>query len=383
MPRHIRIGIIGVSGRGRISSYWHNPKGRSVIVAGADINEEFLKDFRQRFGKEVFTTTNYKKILSRKDIDAVAITSPDFCHEEHTIAALRAGKHVFCEKPLAITVEGCDRILKVWKKSGRHLMVGFNMRYMNIFRTMKEIVDTGVIGEVKAVWVRHFVGHGGEWYYHDWHADRRNTTSLLLQKASHDFDMIHWISGQYTKRVAAFGGLDFYGGDKKNTLECPDCIEREVCSEYQEWPYHQYCVFRRQVNVEDNNVVIMELNNGIKATYSQCHFTPDYFRNYTFIGTEGRVENIDEYSKIVVLTRNNVKKWKNLANRTYEVKVPQGEHGGADPIICRDFIDMIEKGKEPIATPVAGRMSVAVGCAATESLRHGGRVIEIKPLNIS
>ena len=380
MVKQIRIGIIGVSGRGTIAQSWHNPKGRSVVVAGADIKEELLKDFKTKFGNQVFTTTNYRKLLKREDIDAIAVTSPDFCHEEHAIAALEAGKHVFCEKPLAITVEGCDRILKTWKKSGKHLMVGFNMRYMNIFRTMKKIVDSGAIGEIKAVWVRHFVGHGGEWYYHDWHANRKKSTGLLLQKASHDFDMIHWISGHYTKRVAAFGALDFYGGNKPNNLECPECPDKKTCPEYQEWPYHQYCAFRKEVNVEDNSVVIMELDNGIKTTYTQCHFTPDYFRNYTFIGTEGRIENLDDDSKVIILPRRKSKKSGKLARRSYKIKPIKGGHGGADPVICKDFIDMILKGKKPVATPIAGRMSVAVGCAATESLRSNGKVVGIKPL---
>ena len=108
--------------------------------------------------------------------------------------ALEAGKHVFCEKPLAITVEGRNRVLKAWRKSGKHLMVGFNMRYMHIFRRMKEIVDSGAIGEIKAVWMRHFVGHSGEFYFHGWEALRKSITSLLSQKAPHDFDVIHRIS---------------------------------------------------------------------------------------------------------------------------------------------------------------------------------------------
>ena len=72
------------------------------------------------------------------------------------------------------------------KKSGKHLMIGFNMRYMSMYQTMKEIINSGVIGDIKAVWVRHFVGLGGYFYYHDWHGTAENTTSLLLQKASHD-----------------------------------------------------------------------------------------------------------------------------------------------------------------------------------------------------
>jgi len=387
----LRIGSIGVCGRGALADLWQK-SGRAVIVAGADVNENHLADFRKRIGDDVFTTTDYRELLERSDVEAVAITSPDYCHEEQAVAALEAGKHVFCEKPLAITTEGCDRILRAWKASGKHLMVGFNMRYMNIFRVMKEIVDSGTIGEIKAVWVRHFVGHGGDFYYHDWHANRKNTTSLLLQKGSHDIDMIHWITGRYTKRVAAFGSLDFFGGDKPNDLTCPECPDKDTCTEVMSHSRIQ-CAFRKEIDVEDNNVVIMELEGGIKASYLQCHFTPDYHRNYVFIGTEGRVENSEPEGKVWVKMRrttpgpnksrlldNDSDIWRELADRTYEIKPAVGGHSGADPVICNDFLDMVLLGKEPIATPIAGRMSVAAGCAAAQSIRSGGIPVDVPGL---
>ncbi|SVC86742.1 uncharacterized protein METZ01_LOCUS339596, partial [marine metagenome] len=181
----LRIGMIGVTGRGGLWRNWHNPDGRSVVVAGADTNANNLNIFSEHHGQNPYTTQDYRDILCRTDIDAIAVASPDYCHEEHAADALESGKHVFCEKPLAITIEGCDRILNAWHASGNRLMVGFNMRYMHIFRTMKEIIESGVIGEIKAVWVRHFVGMGSDFYYHDWHATKQNTTSLLLQKGSH------------------------------------------------------------------------------------------------------------------------------------------------------------------------------------------------------
>ena len=375
----LRIGVIGVSGRGGIANCWQdNP--RSEVVAGMDVNADYLAEFQQRMGEGVFLTTDHEALLDRKDIDAVCITSPDFTHETYAVAALEAGKHVFCEKPLAITTEGCDHILRAWKASGRHLMVGFNMRYMNIFRVMKEVIDSGAIGEPKAAWCRHFVGYGGRFYYHDWHARVDGTTSLLLQKGSHDLDMIHWLTGSYSKKVSAFGSLDFFGGDKPNDLACPTCPDARTCPEYIEWPGHELCVFRQEVEVEDNQVMIMELENGIKASYLQCHFSPDYHRNYTIIGTEGRVENSEPEMKVWVKTRRSPTAWKALADRTYKVKEAEGTHGGADPVIAEDFLDMVLAGKEPLATPVAGRMSVATGCAGAASLRSGGGVIEIPPI---
>lgn len=302
--------------------------------------------------------------------------TPDHCHDEHAVAALRAGKHVYCEKPLAVTVDGCDRILEAWRDSGKHFMIGFNMRYMNMYRTMKEIIAAGDIGEVKAVWVRHFVGLGSDYYYHSWHGSSKNTTSLLLQKASHDIDIIHWLTGRYTTKVAAFGGVDYFGGSKPNDLTCPECPEKETCPEARFGPLTQ-CAFREEIDVEDNSMVLMELEGGIKASYMQCHFTPDYERNYTIIGTEGRIENSEPNNQVIVKSRKS-NTWRDLSDRVYNIRKAEGSHNGADEKICEDFINMILHGKEPVAQPIAGRMSVAVGCAATESMRAGGRVIRVK-----
>lgn len=376
----LKIGMIAVGGRGGLWRHWHQPDtGRSVVVAGADVSADALSRFRADHGGSPFVTQDYRRLLERSDVDAVAVCSPDFCHEEHAVAALQAGKHLFLEKPMAITTEGCDRVLSAWKRSGKRMMIGFNMRYMNIFRVMKEIVDSGVIGDLKAVWVRHFVGYGGDFYYHDWHATRANATSLLLQKGSHDIDMIHWITGAYTRRVAGFGGLDYFGGDRPNDLTCPACPDVRECIEAQPASTRVQCAFRQEVDVEDNQMLIMELDRGIKAAYLQCHFTPDYHRNYVFIGTEGRVENSEPEMKVWVKTRRS-NTYRELADREYRIKPAAGGHGGADPVICADFVDMILDGKEPVATPIAGRMSVAAGCAGAWSIRNGGMPCEVPPI---
>ena len=385
MSSAVRIGVIGCAGRGATAKYWHDPKGRSVVVGAADVSDDALDWFRKNINAEGFVTRNYQELLARKDIDAIAVMSPDFTHEQYVCDAFAAGKHVFSEKPMAITTEGCDRMLRAWLNSGKQFMIGFNMRYANLFRVMKDTIDAGVIGEVKAVWVRHFVGMGGDYYYHDWHAASRNSTGLLLQKASHDIDMIHWLTGQYTQRVAASGGLDYYGGDKPDDLRCPACPEKRTCVEYQHMEIASankmdQCVFRQEVDVEDHSIVMMQLDGGIRATYMQCHFTPDYYRNFTVIGTEGRIENQDDTSKLIVRLRDRSNRWKNLSQYDVAVKASSGGHAGADPEICKDFIAMLVDGKRPVATPLAGRMSVAAGCSATWSLRNSWQPVEIPPL---
>ena len=125
----------------------------------------------------------------------------------------------------------------------------------------------------------------------------------------------------------------------------------------------------------------MELDNGIKFTYMQCHFTPDYCRNYTFIGTEGRLENTDDGTNVIVKLRNRSNRWINLADQHHTVKPAAGGHGGADPLVARDFLDMVVDGREPLATPLAGRMSVAVGVAGTQSIRAGSCPVDVPPVD--
>jgi len=381
----IRIGVIGCTGRGKMAKAWHRPEGRSVVVGAADVSDAALAWFKENVNADGFVTKDHRALLERADIDAIVVTSPDHTHEQYVCDAFDAGKHVFTEKPMAITTEGCDCMLRAWVSSGKKFMVGFNMRYMNIFRVLKDAVDSGMIGEVKVVWVRHFVGKGGDWYYHDWHANRENSTGLLLQKASHDIDMIHWICGQYGTKVSGMGGLDYYGGDKPNDLRCPDCAEKDACVEYQydDRPgsnKRDLCVFRKEVDVEDNSTLMMELDGGIKATYMQCHFAATYCRNYLFIGTEGQLECYSDGKRVNIRMRDRSKRWKNLARYDIPVKAAEGGHGGADPLVNRDFVDMLVTDKRPVSTPLAGRMSVAVGVCATESIRNAWQVVQVPPV---
>jgi predicted dehydrogenase len=395
----LRMGVIGAGGRGTIAANWANSE-RAQIVAAADPNPEGHDELARHAKTDDFKRfEDYRELLKLDEVQAVCVTTPDWLHEEHAVAALRAGKHVYCEKPLAITIDGCDNILRAAAETGNKLMIGFNMRYMNMVRVMKEIVDSGAIGEVKAAWCRHFVGYGGRFYYHDWHATRANGTSLLLQKASHDIDVIHWICGSFTKRVVGLGALSYYGGEKPDDLICPECPERDSCPEDEAGrakslsPHQRKkvrCAFRREVDVEDNQTIVMQLANGVQACYMQNHFTPDYFRNYTFIGTEGRLENmrapgeetaISAGHKLVRVWTRRRGDWKHYANRDYHVKpAEEGSHSGADPRICQDFLGYVLDEKKPVTSAAAGRMSVAVGCLGAESMREGGVPKDVPPL---
>ncbi len=374
----IRIGVIGVASRGAyFVREFHQNVPDAQVVAGMDVVDAHLERFREAVGPEVFVTKDYRKLVVRPDVDAVVVASPDNFHEEQGLAVLEAGKHLLLEKPMAITVEGCDRLLAAHKKAGVVFGLGLSMRYMPMFQVMKDIIGSGQIGDVKAYWCNHFVGKGGHFYFHDWHAVRANTTGLLLQKGTHDLDIMHYLTGKFATKVSAFGSLDYYGGDKSDDLHCPDCPEKNTCPEAQLGypPHFSLCAFRREVDVEDNHVLIMELEDGIKAAYQECHFTPDYHRDHIVIGTKGRVSNNEEDWTVTVKTRAK----HGLSDAVHTLHPTEGGHGGGDVLLCRDFIDAIRENRPLRNDPYSARMAVAVGVAAHESLRAGGKIVSVEP----
>ena len=215
--QELRIGVIGTCRRGALADYAHCPEKGVRIVAGADNRPEALVEFGERLQRKfavpegaVRFYSDYRDLIADSGVDAVFVTAPDFLHEEMAVAALSAGKAVYLEKPMAITIEGCDRVLRAARDHHAKLYLGHNMRYFQVVLKMKELIDAGAIGEVQAVWCRHFISYGGDAYFRDWHSERRFSNGLLLQKGAHDIDVIHFLCGGYARRVVGMGKLSVY-----------------------------------------------------------------------------------------------------------------------------------------------------------------------------
>jgi len=372
----LRIGVIGVGGRGGLAYYAHKPEEGVRLVAGADIDSSALELFKETYGPDTFITNDYRQLLDRP-LDAVFITSPDYCHEEQAAAALEAGLAVYLEKPMAITIEGCDRILDIAAKRHAKLFVGHNMRHMPFVVKMKELIEQGAIGHVKAGWCRHFISYGGDAYFKDWHAERRNATSLLLQKAAHDIDVLHWLCGGYTRRVSAMGGLTLY-----NQITHRHAAGERGDTSWNEgnWPPLSQVGLNPHIDVEDLSMMLMELDNGVFCSYQQCHYTPDAWRNYTIIGDAGRLENFgDEPGHTVIRLWNKRAGYIPEGDIQFPIPAAEGSHGGADPSIVNEFIAYLRDQTVPRTPPIAARNSVATGYMATCSLRNQNTPQDIPP----
>jgi predicted dehydrogenase len=369
--KELRIGVIGAGGRGGLADHAHHPGAGVTVVAGCDVREEALDAFRRKYGPDAFVTKDYRRLVARADLDAVFVTTPDNFHEAHAVAALNAGKDVYLEKPMAISIKGCDRILRAAVATKRKLYLGHNMRHMSVILKMKELIDAGRIGEVKVGWCRHFVGYGCDAYFKDWHAERKNSTSLLLQKGAHDIDVLHWLCGGYTTRVNALGGLTLYNRIKDR--HAPGA-RGDASWRVSNWPPLSQKGLNPVIDVEDVSMMQMELDNGVFCSYEQCHYTPDGWRNYTIIGTEGRVENFgDSPGASVVRLWNRRTHYNPSGDEQFFIPEVSGGHGGADPAIVAEFIAYLRGESKMSTSPVAARYSVAAGCLAAESLRSGGK----------
>ncbi|MBY8879349.1 Gfo/Idh/MocA family protein [Actinacidiphila acidipaludis] len=378
----LRLGVLGYGMRGTLARTAHRPGNGARVTAVADPDAGSRKRAAEAFDGAA-TTPDHREVVADPGIDAVLVLTPDHTHADLTCAALRAGKAVFVEKPLDITVERCDEILRTAHKTGSRLYVGHNMRHMPVIRLMRDIITRGEIGAVKTVWVRHFVGYGGDFYFKDWHAERRHTTGLLLQKAAHDIDVLHWLAGGWAARVQALGDLMVYG-DLPHRREPGVPKTDDWYTADGHWPPASQRDLNPVIDVEDVSLVNMRLDNGVLAAYQQCHFTPDYWRNYTVIGDAGRLENLgDGPGAEVKVWTSGVSGHRADADTTY--RVPDAEsaagHGGADPLLIDEFLRFARSGGRTDTSPVAARMAVAAGVRATESLRDGGTPRDIPPLD--
>jgi len=367
--------VLGFGLRSGLAALVDRPGAGSRVVAVCDPRPQRREAARGRY-PEALVTDDQAEFLGA-GLDAVFVLSPDHLHEEHAVAVLEAGAAVYLEKPMAVSTAGCDRVLETAARTGSRLYIGHNMRHMPVVQAMRELILEGAIGEVRAIWCRHFVGHGGDFYFKDWHSERARSTGLLLQKGAHDIDVIHWLAGGYTRRVNAMGALTVFG-DVARAGERAEYLPPEGWTGLEAWPPATQTGLNPALDVEDLSMMTMALDNGVFATYQQCHYTPDYWRNYTVIGTEGRLENFDDGPGARVEVWNTRRKgYPAEPDRLVVIGESTGGHGGADPQIVAEFLRFARDGEPTLTSPIAAREAVAAACAATESLRSGGTLVEI------
>ncbi|MGQ9888419.1 MAG: Gfo/Idh/MocA family protein [Aggregatilineales bacterium] len=169
-------------------------------VAGCDLDPDKL-DAARRDLSDLFYTTDYDVMLSRSDVDIVAIYTPDRYHAEHIVRAFEAGKHVICTKPLLNTLEEAPRLRQAAQRTGRKLLVGQSTRFFESFRRQRAAYEAGAIGALELLDAHY--NHRMDWYYDKspWAASETDWAFLGL---SHPIDLACWYLGEIAE-VSAYG----------------------------------------------------------------------------------------------------------------------------------------------------------------------------------
>lgn len=190
---------VGIAGLGRIGKIHLNNLCRNVdgveLVAVMDVLEESAS-IAQEYGINSFLT-KYEDLIALEEVDAVVICSPTDLHAEHVIQAARAGKDIFCEKPLDLSLEKVKEVLRVVEECGVNLMLGFNRRFDPDFEKMRELVVNDSVGDPQIIKITSRDPGPPPLSY------IKVSGGMFLDMAIHDFDMARYISGKEVKEVFA------------------------------------------------------------------------------------------------------------------------------------------------------------------------------------
>ena len=355
----IKTGIIGYGfrGKGVVKNILAN--GNYRIMAVADIDERTLKEAKENpplKGAQVYK--DYEKLLKMDEIEAVFIITPQFTHRDIAVDAFDSGKSVYCEKPMALTVEECDEMIAASKKAGKVLMVGQQMRYHAHLNKMKNLINAGEIGKPIMLWLKEFRNPFPETM--KWSFNREKSGGLLLEKNCHHFDFFNWFAGSKPVQVFASGSQD--------VIQEPFGVKSDIL---------------------DNAWVIVDYENGVRAMLGICMFAgfPHKFeagigthmREIGVIGKKGmiRTEGFDLGRNVEVRYPHN----RNIVLHQIEAEgnIPNPYNGGGNRGILIRFAQCIREGAKPEASGEIGKMAVAVSLAAEKSAEKK-RVVKISEI---
>ncbi len=385
----IGLGVIGTGDRaiGYLKGTFGKlrEEGTAEVIGVADRNtvraEEGRKDLEARVAYR-----DYRKLLETPGLDAVFVMTPDCTHAPIVLEALAANKHVYCEKPMATTVDDCNAIAAAASRSKGLFFAGHNVRFGGVGVVVQRLIRAGRIGTVRMVWARRFVE--GAKYWHRWHREKEKSGGLLVHKGCHYLDQMNWHSLSRPRYVAAFGGLDVHRprpGAPRRCLECSDhCAhfidlkssERHVRyflnAEKEDGYLRDQCVYAPGASVFDNAVVTVQYASGVRGTYMECHFAPisDRETETGVMGDEGLIlasRTVDGTLQI---------RLELAKSKTVELIPPDTTPPVGDERALRTFIECVRTGNAPESGVEAGWDSAVLGIAAQQAAA-ARRVVEI------
>jgi len=370
----VNIGLIGCGGRLRqvVKGISDADRERRIrIVSAYDPDPISHEAFREEFGQDCKNSPSEEALVSDPEVDWVFIGSWNCHHARQTILALNAGKNVFCEKPLATTLEDCIAIREAVRESGKVFAFGLVLRYSPHYQRIMEVIRSGAIGRIISFEFNETVpfNHGGYWFG-NWRRERRNAGTAILEKCCHDIDLANWMVGSFPMRVASFGGRNFFTPDNAHQMERIGPNENGQAA-YCTWPDpHRRNPFDGKADIFDNQVAILEYANGVRGMFHlNCNAgTPE--RRFYVCGTEGTLRADLALSTVEVQKIG----WDTKIERINTLI--EGGHGGGDEVMAKAMVETLLRGAVPLASVEEGIASSIVSFGIDHAADEG-RVVDL------
>ncbi len=327
----LRYGIIGLGGWARgVHIPNLNQIKQARIAAVCSRSEENRAKALALCGGGPKAFADYRELLASPEVDAVVIATPNNTHAAISREALAASKHVYCEKPMGLSVVECDDVIRVAEESGLVFLVGHELRFAPIVREVKDMVERGVIGRLTMVrtdLMRRPLGMAA------WRLDPASYGGVMMDVGIHYLDLLCYLTGAAPRRVCGVGG-DVAGVGYMNQCQ-----------------------------------VVLDFEGGGIGAFGMCLYCQFGGEiTVSLFGTQGRIEVLAQAGQITVYDYAGSKKDVRQAPAPSEHKV-YGFPGTYEAHLA--FIRSVLDHKKPEADAFVGRQAVAVSLAAQNAMRTG------------
>lgn len=430
MSKKITVALAGLGSRGK-DTYAHAAEAypeKMEITAIADINPQKVRMVAEKYHIPAERCYSSVEEMLKEDrlADVMFITTQDRQHVGHAIPALEKGYHILLEKPISPELEECREIVKVAKRCERKVVVCHVLRYTPVYRKVKEILDSGVLGDIVNIVASENVG-----WYHMAHSFVRGnwrnsdlSSPMILQKCCHDMDLYLWLADKQCESLSSFGSTYLF--KKENAPEgcaerCLDgCKVKDSCPYDAEaiylddqrigarngnkcWPLdvvievptpeaiekalksgpYGRCVYHCDNNVVDHQIINMNMTDGSTMSFAMSGLTADFARHAQFCGTKGEMKvtmgswDLDEDMIEVSVYGPEMKK---EVIPAADLAEDFSGHGGGDLTMVEEFIDILLGNREESPSITSLEKSVEshyCALAAEQSRLQGGAVIHL------
>jgi UDP-N-acetyl-2-amino-2-deoxyglucuronate dehydrogenase len=201
----------GIVGCGRIGQRHAEHIANVGILSGVcDTDREKAKTLAEKYGVPWFTSEE-KMLADRPDLDVISVCTPNGLHAEHSILALKAGKHVLCEKPMALTVKDCSDMIHAAERANKRLFIVKQNRFNPPVIAVKDLIDGGKLGTIHSVQLNCFWNRNADYYKNSWKGTKDLDGGTLYTQFSHFIDLLYWFLGDVESVKAFTGNFDHQG----------------------------------------------------------------------------------------------------------------------------------------------------------------------------